>query len=49
MTDPNRESPDDRKARNGRNIAMALGLSVFVILIFVVSLVKMGANVGPHF
>lgn len=49
MTDPNRETPEARKARNGRNIAMALGLGVLVILIFVISLVRMGANAGPHF
>jgi hypothetical protein len=37
------------KARNTRNIALALGLAAFVILVFVVTLVKLGGNVGPHF
>lgn len=33
------------KARARRNVALALGLVAFVILIFVVSIVRMGANV----
>ena len=37
------------KARNARNIALGLGLAAFVILVFVVTLVKLGGNVGPHF
>ena len=37
------------KARNGRNIALGLGLAAFVILVFVVTLVKLGGNVAPHF
>lgn len=38
-----------KKARNGRNIALGLGLVAFVILVFVVTLVRLGANVAhPH-
>ena len=38
------------KARNTRNIALALGLAAFVILVFVVTLVKLGGNIAqPHF
>jgi hypothetical protein len=37
------------KARSGRNIALGLGLAAFVILVFVVTVVKLGGNVGPHF
>ncbi|MDB5457101.1 MAG: hypothetical protein JWP92_2686 [Caulobacter sp.] len=39
--------PEDAaaKARRARNIALALGLAAFVILIFVVTLVKLGGNV----
>lgn len=40
------ESPEQTKARNTRNIVLALGLVGFVILIFVVTLVKMGGNVA---
>lgn len=37
------------KARNGRNIALGLGLVAFVILVFVVTLVRLGGNVAhPH-
>ena len=46
MSDPGRESDAERKARNGRNIALALGLVLFVILIFVVTIVRLGGNVA---
>lgn len=45
MSDPNREGEDFAKARRGRNIAIALGLVVFVILVYVVSIVRMGGDV----
>lgn len=37
-----------KKARSGRNIALALGLATFVILVFVVTLVRLAGNVQPH-
>lgn len=38
-----------KKARDGRNIALGLGLVAFVIMVFVVTLVRLGANVAhPH-
>ncbi|WP_165190674.1 hypothetical protein [Caulobacter soli] len=37
------------KARGLRNIALGLGLAAFVVLVFVVTVVKLGGNVGPHF
>ena len=46
MSDPGNESEAARKARNGRNIALALGLVAFVILIFVVTVVRLGGNVA---
>ena len=45
MSDPARESPAEQRARRGRNIALALGLVLFVILIFVVTIVRLGASV----
>ena len=48
MSDPAHESEADQKARRGRNIALALGLVLFVILIFVVTLVRLGANVAQR-
>ena len=45
MSDPNREGEDFARARRGRNIALALGLALFVILVFVVTLVKLQGNV----
>ena len=38
------ESDDAMKARRGRNIALALGLVLFVILVFFVTMARMHAN-----
>ncbi len=48
MSDPARETEAKQKARRGRNIALALGLVLFVVLIFVVTLVRLGANVATR-
>jgi hypothetical protein len=48
MSDPAHESEDAVKARRGRNIALALGLVLFVILIFVVTIVRLGGNVASQ-
>ncbi|PIB90377.1 hypothetical protein [Caulobacter sp. FWC2] len=46
-TQANRDAA--KKARDGRNIALGLGLVAFVIMVFVVTLVRLGANVAhPH-
>jgi hypothetical protein len=45
MSDPNREGDDFAKARRGRNIAIALGLVAFVVIVYVVSIVRMGGGV----
>lgn len=38
------------RARRGRNIALALGLVAFVIIVFAVSVIRMASNVPqPHF
>ncbi|WP_299010166.1 hypothetical protein [uncultured Caulobacter sp.] len=37
-----------KKARDGRNIAIGLGLAAFVVLVFVVTLVRLSGNVHPH-
>ena len=49
MSDPNHESPQAAKARRGRNIATALALAAFVILVFVVSIAKMSAHGAAPF
>lgn len=46
MPNPFNETDEQAKARKGRNIAIALGLVVFVILIFVVSFVNMGGAIA---
>ncbi len=44
------ESELAAKARRRRSIALAVGLIVFVLIVFVVTLVKMGSHVAdPHF
>jgi hypothetical protein len=45
MSDPGRESEDFAKARRGRNIAIAVGLILFVILIFAITMIRLKANV----
>ncbi|WP_454758411.1 hypothetical protein [Caulobacter segnis] len=46
---PQGDNEAAKKARNGRNIALALGLVAFVLLVFVVTLVRLGGNVAhPH-
>ena len=37
-----------KKARQGRNIAMFVGLLAFVILIFIVTITRLGGNVATH-
>jgi hypothetical protein len=44
MSDPKDESEAFRKARNGRNIAILVGLLAFVILVFIVTLTRLGGN-----
>jgi hypothetical protein len=44
MSDPNNEDAAFRKARNGRNIAIFVGLLAFVVLVFVITLTHLGAN-----
>jgi hypothetical protein len=45
MSDPNNEGEEFARARRGRNIALAVGLVLFVILVFVVTVLRLGANV----
>jgi len=46
--DKDAEKQAAKKARDGRNVAIGLGLAVFVVLVFVVTLVRLGGNVHPH-
>ena len=46
MSDPKREGEEFAKARRGRNLAIAVGLVAFVILVYVVTVVRLGANVA---
>lgn len=48
--DPFREGQEAAQARRRRSIALGLGLVVFVVLIFVVTLARLGGHVADrHF
>jgi hypothetical protein len=40
MSDPNYDDPASAKARRGRNILLALSLAAFVVIVFVITIVK---------
>ncbi len=46
MSDPKNEDEAARKARNGRNIAMFVGLLAFVVIVFIVTIVHLRGNVA---
>ena len=41
-----RLTPEELKARKRRNVAIALGLVAFMVLVFVTTLLRLQANVG---
>ena len=45
MSDPNREDPAALKARRGRNLLLALALVAFVVLVFIVTVIKISHNI----
>jgi hypothetical protein len=46
VVSPSKDTDPAAKARRARNIALGLGLAALVILIFVVTLVRLGGNVA---
>ena len=48
MSDPNREDGPSARARRGRNLLLALALGAFVILIFIVTLVKLSGHAPTY-
>ena len=46
MSDPSHEVEDFAKARRGRNIAIALGLVAFVVIVFLVTVLKLQGSVA---
>ncbi len=48
MSNPNDEDAKAVRARNGRNILLALSLLAFVVIVFVITVVKISGNVVPH-
>jgi hypothetical protein len=45
MSDPQRESTEAAKARGRRNLAIGAVLAAFVVLTFIVTIVKLGGHV----
>ncbi len=48
MSDPFEETPEAAKARSRRNLAIGLVLVAFVILTFVVTIVRLGGHAFDH-
>jgi hypothetical protein len=48
MSDPKDEDAAAKRARNGRNIAFFVGLLAFVILIFIVTITRIGGNAASQ-
>jgi hypothetical protein len=40
MSDPNFDDPAAAKARRGRNLLLALSLAAFVVIVFVITIIK---------
>ena len=49
MSDPKSEDRPAAKARRGRNVLLALALGAFVIVVFIVTLVKLGVHGAQGF
>lgn len=41
-------SPDELKKRKQRNLAIALSLAAFIIIIFVVTIIRLGGSVAER-
>jgi hypothetical protein len=48
VSDPKRQDDAASRARRGRNIALAIGLAAFVVIVFIVTIVRLGGNVATH-
>ena len=46
--EPVRLSPEAKKARDRRNVALALALVAFVVLVFIVTIIKLSGGAVPH-
>jgi hypothetical protein len=44
MSDPYSEGPEARAARNRRNLILAGALVAFVVIIFIVTIVRLGGH-----
>ena len=39
-------SPEEKKQRGQRNLAIALGLTAFIVVVFLVTILKISGNTG---
>lgn len=44
MSDPYNEGPEAKAARNRRNLLLAGALMAFIVIVFIVTIVRMGAH-----
>jgi hypothetical protein len=44
LSDPFGEDPQAAKARRGRSIAIAISLAAFVVIVFVITMIKKGGG-----
>lgn len=48
MADQRPKKTDEIKQRDRRNLAIALGLGAFILLVFVVTILRLGASVAER-
>jgi hypothetical protein len=48
MSDPNSEGREAARARRGRNLLLAGVLVAFVVIVFIITIIKISHNVGFH-
>ncbi len=48
MADKRPEKSDETKQRDRRNLAIALGLGAFIVLVFAVTILKIGGSISDR-
>jgi hypothetical protein len=48
MADPQKEKSGELRQRDRRNLAIALGLTAFIALVFAVTILRLGASVAER-
>jgi hypothetical protein len=48
MSDPMHETPEEARARRRRNLMLGAALVAFAVLVFIVTIVRLGGNVADR-